>query len=224
LNATARGDSASDITTFTLDPRKNQSPPQSNRKRPAKHGHVRRGEGSYVEVVDPMSDYDRGVPQTVMPARSRKLFDHNQAATGRSSPQPSTTKLSDRSREATKSGLFQSSQPLSRTTPQPGLIELQRYDPGYPELFMQPDSRPISHEQLVSEVKSIYKRLTIIETKCRAQTAAAQNSSDSNRKLAPDWQALIALHRTLLPPRCPGYCHLLPRRSEPVAMSSHQRK
>jgi hypothetical protein len=162
-----------------------------------------------------MSDYDRGVPQTVMPERTRKLFDPNQAPTGTSSPQRSTTERSEWPREATKSGQFQSSQPQSpikqlheRTTPQlphrqPGLIELQRYDARYPGLLLQPDSRPISQEQLASEVKSIYAGLTMVETKCihvdRAQAAAAQDSSDSNHKLAPDhWQALIALHRTLL--------------------------
>jgi hypothetical protein len=65
---------------------------------------------------------------------------------------------------------------------------------------LQPDSRPISQEQLASEVKSIYAGLTMVETKCihvdRAQAVAAQ---DSDTKLASDhWQALIALHRTLL--------------------------
>jgi hypothetical protein len=84
---------------------------------------------------------------------------------------------------------------------QPGLIELQKYDPRYPGLLLQPDSRPITQEQLASEVKSIYAGLTMVETKCihvdRAQAAAAPH--DAAQKLAPDhWQALIALHRTLL--------------------------
>lgn len=83
---------------------------------------------------------------------------------------------------------------------QPGLIELQKYDPRYPGLLLQPDSRPISQEQLASEVKSIYAGLTMVESKCihvdRAQAIAPQ---DPDQKLAPDhWQALIALHRTLL--------------------------
>lgn len=46
---------------------------------------------------------------------------------------------------------------LSGPTPQqpgqPGLIESQRYDPRYPNLLLKPDSRPISQEQLASEVK-----------------------------------------------------------------------
>jgi hypothetical protein len=145
-----------------------------------------------------------------------KLFNPNQPPT--SSPQRSATEpSSDWSRDATKNSQLQYTQPQSpsrplshRSTPkaqypqrQPGLLELQRYDPRYPGLLLQPDSRPISQEQLASEVKSIYAGLTMVETKCihvdRAQAAAAQDSSDPNHKLASDhWQALIALHRTLL--------------------------
>ncbi|KAF1354398.1 hypothetical protein EJ07DRAFT_91022, partial [Lizonia empirigonia] len=70
-------------------------------------------------------------------------------------------------------------------------------------LILQPDSRPISQEELVSEVKSIYDGLNMVETKCmhidRAQTAAAAQEGEARTNLASDhWQALIALHRTLL--------------------------
>jgi hypothetical protein len=163
------------------------------------------------------SDFDRNMPHTVMPERNRKydaphLFDPNQASTNTSSPQRSAVESpSDRSREGIKGGQVQPQSP-SRPLPhrsnlkaqrQPDLIELQRYDPRYPELLLQPDSRPISQEQLASEVKSIYAGLTMVETKCihvdRAQAAAAQENPDPNHKLASDhWQALIALHRTLL--------------------------
>ncbi|OCK77900.1 hypothetical protein K432DRAFT_406929 [Lepidopterella palustris CBS 459.81] len=87
---------------------------------------------------------------------------------------------------------------------QPGIIEIQRSDPRYPGLLLQPDSRPISQEQLASEVKSIYAGLTMVETKCihvdRAQASAIPEAEgEANSKLANDhWQALIALHRTLL--------------------------
>jgi hypothetical protein len=162
-----------------------------------------------VDVAD--SDYDRNIPHSVMPERNRRsdaprLFDPKQASTNTFSPQRSGVEpSSDRSGE----GQPQSpSRPLSnRSTPkaqrQPRLIELQRYDPRYPGLLLQPDSRPISQEQLASEVKSIYAGLTMVETKCihvdRAQAAAAQENPDPNHKLASDhWQALIALHRTLL--------------------------
>jgi hypothetical protein len=114
-----------------------------------------------------------------------------------------------RRRKPNKGGGLEYSRPLPhRSTPkshssqrQPGLIELQRYDPRYPGLLLQPDSRPISQEQLASEVKSIYAGLTMVETKCihvdRAQAAAAQ--AEPHHTLASDhWKALIALHRTLL--------------------------
>jgi hypothetical protein len=76
-------------------------------------------------------------------------------------------------------------------------------DPRFPDMLMQPDSRPISQEQLAAEVKSIYAGLTMVESKCihvdKAQAAAMRNADKSKPKLADDhWQALIALHRTLL--------------------------
>jgi hypothetical protein len=88
---------------------------------------------------------------------------------------------------------------------QPGLIKLEQYKIRYPGLLMQPDTKPISQEQLASEVKSIYAGLTMVETKCihvdRPQAAAAAKDADgmASPKLASDhWQALIALHRTLV--------------------------
>ena len=220
--ATAGDRSAPDIGGLTIDSGKDsrQSSPPSGRKRPAEHEFTSpRGKGpSHVEVVD--SEYSRQIPHTVVSDRTRpkpqdaRLFDPKQSTKGTSSPYQTTPEPSSEwSAEATKSSQFQSPQHQSpartnqRSIPkpqqaqrQPGLIELQRYDPRYPGLLLQPDSRPISQEQLASEVKSIYAGLTMVETKCihvdRAQAAAAQ---DSDTKLASDhWQALIALHRTLL--------------------------
>ncbi|KAH3956211.1 hypothetical protein HBH51_248110 [Parastagonospora nodorum] len=224
IEATVGGGSAPDITNLSLEPedKSRQSSPYSGKKRPAEsEGHGRRKAPTHVEVVD--ADYNRSIPHSVVPERARRpdaarLFDPNQASPKAGSPQRSAPGAhSDWSRDATKSSQFKPSQlqspsrPLPhRTAPkaqypprQPGLIELQRYDPRYPGLLLQPDSRPISQEQLASEVKSIYAGLTMVETKCihvdRAQAAAAQDPSDPNHKLASDhWQALIALHRTLL--------------------------
>ncbi|KAL7776303.1 hypothetical protein CFE70_006719 [Pyrenophora teres f. teres 0-1] len=58
-------------------------------------------------------------------------------------------------------------------------------------------------EELASEVKSIYAGLTMVENKCmhvdRAQAVAAAQEGEAKTNLASDhWQALIALHRTLL--------------------------
>jgi hypothetical protein len=39
-------------------------------------------------------------------------------------------------------------------------------DPRFPEMPMQPDSRPILQEQLSAEVKTIYAGLVMVESKC----------------------------------------------------------
>ncbi|KAL9097512.1 MAG: hypothetical protein Q9165_000408 [Trypethelium subeluteriae] len=66
----------------------------------------------------------------------------------------------------------------------------------YPDLIMQPDSRPISHDQLAAEVKGIYAGLVMVEGKC-ISVDSMQMSSDQ-RFTSEHWQALVALHRTLL--------------------------
>jgi len=75
-----------------------------------------------------------------------------------------------------------------------------------PKLLLQPETRPISHDQLVVEVKGIYAGLVMVEAKCidfdEKQTIAAQEKDrdpSKHRRLTPEqWQALIALHKTLL--------------------------
>ncbi|KAF2763524.1 hypothetical protein EJ05DRAFT_42279 [Pseudovirgaria hyperparasitica] len=86
---------------------------------------------------------------------------------------------------------------------EPGDLEFSA-DDWQPKLLLQPDSRPISQSQLAAEVKSIYAGLVMVENKCisvdKAQAAAVQEKDRT--QLAPlsdkHWQALIALHRTLL--------------------------
>lgn len=121
---------------------------------------------------------------------------------------------------------------------QPGLIEIPHVDPRYPELLLQPESRPISQEQLASEVKSIYAGLTMVETKCihvdRAQASVADSDGNPASRLESDhWQALIALHRTLLhehhdfflasqhPSASPALCRLASKYSMPARMWKH---
>lgn len=70
-----------------------------------------------------------------------------------------------------------------------------------PELLLQPETRPISHEQLVVEVKGIYAGLVMVEAKCididERQSAAAQEKEPAKRfELKNDqWQSLIAIHK-----------------------------
>ncbi|KAL8831742.1 MAG: hypothetical protein Q9170_005172 [Blastenia crenularia] len=73
-----------------------------------------------------------------------------------------------------------------------------------PQIIRQPETRPISHDQLVVEVKGIYAGLVLIEQKCKEvdenQSAAALERDPAKRVPLGDrqWQALIALHKTLL--------------------------
>ena len=71
-------------------------------------------------------------------------------------------------------------------------------DPDRPNTHLVPqlETKAISHEQLVAEVKSIYTGLVMIESKC-IEVDTAQ-SSNPNQLSGEQWQALIALHRTLL--------------------------
>lgn len=84
-----------------------------------------------------------------------------------------------------------------------GSLQEEDCDPE-PVLLLQPETRPISHEQLVVEVKGIYAGLVMVEAKCididRAQTEAAlENYSEKREKPTNEqWQALIHLHKTLL--------------------------
>lgn len=73
-----------------------------------------------------------------------------------------------------------------------------------PQMLLQPETRPISHAQLVVEVKGIYHGLVMVEQKCievdEKQLAAALERDPSKKTDLKDgqWQALIALHKTLL--------------------------
>ncbi|KIW36106.1 uncharacterized protein PV06_11581 [Exophiala oligosperma] len=65
----------------------------------------------------------------------------------------------------------------------------------YPKMFLQP--RPgQSRKRLVNEVKGIYAGLVMVEKKC---VEICQQQSQTTTELSNEqWQALIALHRTLL--------------------------
>ncbi|CAI0653407.1 unnamed protein product [Colletotrichum noveboracense] len=66
-------------------------------------------------------------------------------------------------------------------------------------LIKQPETRPISQEQLVAEVKGIYAGLVMVESKCIEVDNAQSSTTDASPKMNNEqWQALIALHRTLL--------------------------
>jgi hypothetical protein len=64
-------------------------------------------------------------------------------------------------------------------------------------IALQPEFSPISQEQLAAEVKGIYAGLVMIEAKCI--NIDSQKASHPEERLSTEqWQALVALHRTLL--------------------------
>lgn len=73
-----------------------------------------------------------------------------------------------------------------------------------PEILLQPETRPISHDQLVVEVKGIYAGLVMLEAKCidvdeKQYIIAQEKASFRQTSLSNEqWQALIILHKTLL--------------------------
>ena len=75
-----------------------------------------------------------------------------------------------------------------------------------PMIVKQPETRPITTEQLLSEVRGIYAGLVMVEAKCVEvdEKQASQAKAMEQEGLKPprltneQWQALIALHRTLL--------------------------
>ncbi|KAF9776804.1 hypothetical protein IL306_004950, partial [Fusarium sp. DS 682] len=86
-------------------------------------------------------------------------------------------------------------QPTTQQPPRPSSND----DDSTSKMMRQPETRPISQDQLVAEVKGIYAGLVMVETKCIEVDNAQSSNTDANSKLNNEqWQALIALHRTLL--------------------------
>ncbi|KAK4171746.1 hypothetical protein QBC36DRAFT_339369, partial [Triangularia setosa] len=84
-----------------------------------------------------------------------------------------------------------------RTSTSRSSTQVEENDPT--ELIKQPETRPISQDQLVAEVKGIYAGLVMVESKCIEIDNAQNSQNDPTNKLNNEqWQALIALHRTLL--------------------------
>ena len=137
----------------------------------------------------PIDDFDRG-PQR-RPASGRQLFNPDS--------DPVRQKTHQRNRGGARGGRMH-----HQPRPPPAPAETSDsapipVDPDHPNTSLAPqlETKAISHEQLVAEVKGIYTGLVMIESKCiEVDTAQSQNT---DHQLSPEqWQALIALHRTLL--------------------------
>lgn len=63
-------------------------------------------------------------------------------------------------------------------------------------MFLQPETHPITEDQLINEVRGIYAGLVMVEKKCIE--IDKQQAESKNQLSHLQWQALISLHRTLL--------------------------
>ncbi|KAK6336133.1 hypothetical protein TWF696_001700 [Orbilia brochopaga] len=147
--------------------------------------------GQHVQSVSHQPNHSRGSPQAHRP---RNIQPH---------PTHHTAPVLLRKLPAVNTAAPTSPTASTSFTPvnQPGSDEDASEQ--QPELILQPETRPISQEQLVAEVKGIYAGLVMVEAKCievdsKQAAAATQGGKDVPRLNNDQWQALIALHRTLL--------------------------
>ncbi|KAJ2982586.1 hypothetical protein NQ176_g1283 [Zarea fungicola] len=65
-------------------------------------------------------------------------------------------------------------------------------------LFRQPDTKPITQDQLINEVKGIYEGLRLVETKCIELNGTDTRIPAGQKLNIEQYHKLIGLHRTLL--------------------------
>ena len=144
---------------------------------------------------DSRAEFDRGVyhqkgslwaPDSTTPPRPRQFDRSNVANYQRQRPPPGP--VSGKARRP------------SQPPPPPARVPVPPPTDDEPtDIIKQPETRPISQEQLVAEVKGIYAGLVMVESKCIEVDNNQSSQTDPANKLNNDqWQALIALHRTLL--------------------------
>ncbi|GAB1311607.1 Telomerase-binding EST1A [Madurella fahalii] len=159
------------------------SPPKRSKARPTS-AHV---------VDDGRNDFDRGSYQ-----KGRLWNPDDDATSPRPRPYDKSNVASNQRQRVSSSSAAKpprQSQPAPASDPWPPAPA----DDEPTEIIKQPETRPISQEQLVAEVKGIYAGLVMVESKCIEVDNAQSSQNDASNKLNNEqWQALIALHRTLL--------------------------
>lgn len=144
---------------------------------------------SFVDPKNVASIQANKVRAQALQPKSRKSLQSPQNSNANSRPPLATTTTPAILRNPTTNPTAQ---------PPPAAPKDDTYD-----IILQPETRPISQEQLVAEVKGIYAGLVMVEAKCievdNKQATLAQADPSGQPKLNNEqWQALIALHRTLL--------------------------
>ncbi|KAF4989226.1 hypothetical protein FGRMN_9239 [Fusarium graminum] len=126
----------------------------------------------------------------------RQLWSSEDGVQGKSQGQGRAVSFTPPRQGPTKANrTTQSTQPTTQQSPHPTSND----DDSTSKIMRQPETRPISQDQLVAEVKGIYAGLVMVETKCIEVDNAQSSNTDAKSKLNNEqWQALIALHRTLL--------------------------
>ncbi|KAK0730015.1 hypothetical protein B0H67DRAFT_19419 [Lasiosphaeris hirsuta] len=149
----------------------------------------KRSKAAAAPAGDSRAEFDRG------PLKNGRLWNPDDD-TAQSRP-PSYSK----DNVATNHRLHARTQRQSHPPPQFSTSKASsQVDDGSTDLIKQPETRPISQEQLVAEVKGIYAGLVMVENKCIEVDNAQNTQGDhsTNKLNNEQWQALIALHRTLL--------------------------
>ncbi|KAJ4298763.1 hypothetical protein N0V88_003795 [Collariella sp. IMI 366227] len=171
-------------------PRKSPTPPKREASKTRSVSPPKRSKGR--PAVGDNGEFSRGAYQT------GKLWNpDDEAATAQPRPyDKSNLAIVQRQRVSTASRPKQRRQSQLHPAPSQSLTV-----PVLEELVVlikQPETRSITQEQLVAEVKGIYAGLVMVESKC-IEVDTAQSSAASATELTDEqWQALIALHRTLL--------------------------
>ncbi|KAI8624902.1 hypothetical protein F5Y19DRAFT_467453 [Xylariaceae sp. FL1651] len=157
------------------------------------------------------SDKMRKSPVTFTKKPTARARSNSPPRRSKARPQTSTTNDPDFLRRGPQQGKLwnpeedlSSSSPRTKLSPRPSKTPAQQKSAEPLEkdsdsllLIKQPETRPISQEQLVAEVKGIYAGLVMVESKC-IEVDNAQSSQSDTKLNNEQWQALIALHRTLL--------------------------
>ncbi|KAK0711864.1 hypothetical protein B0H67DRAFT_493658, partial [Lasiosphaeris hirsuta] len=148
---------------------------------------------------EPSREFDRGPLQSKSAGRLWNPDDDDDDD-DTAHPRPRSC---NKSNVAANHRLPATSQRRSHRLPQPSASRASRpvEEDDSSSLIKPPETRPISQEQLVAEVKGIYAGLVMVENKC-IEVDNAQNtqdrSADLNKLNNEQWQALVALHRALL--------------------------
>ncbi|KAL6693082.1 hypothetical protein J3F84DRAFT_381502 [Trichoderma pleuroticola] len=146
------------------------------------------GRGRGRQQADNIKEFDRGSKGS----STRRLWSPSSAVLPKSSQskaQPPGNRLRSRSRAKI----------IQHEVEEPEADDSYTEDPSITQLIRQPETRPISQEQLVAEVKAIYAGLVMVERKCIEVDNDQLANKDSPQQLNNGQrQALINLHRTLL--------------------------